>query len=216
MKICIISDTHGQHRQLKNMPAADILIHAGDICNFGSEKEVLDFNIWLGDLGYKKKIVIAGNHDKCLAQISTNEIRRKLLTNAIYLENSGIKIGGRLFWGSPITPKFEDWYFMEDRGEKIKKYWDQIPDNTEVLIIHGPAYGILDGVLRANGDIGDSVGCFDLLQRIRQLKKLKLHCFGHIHNQYGIHRSDDGIVFVNASSVNEEYELVNHPIVVEI
>jgi Icc-related predicted phosphoesterase len=212
----MISDTHSQHRQLKNMPEADILIHAGDICNYGTPEEVADFNNWIECLQYKKKIVIAGNHDKYLSSIPVQEINKTLLDNTIYLENSSIEIGGKLFWGSPITPRFMNWYFMEDRGEKIRRYWELIPDNTEVLITHGSPYGILDNILRANGDIGDSVGCFDLLQRIRQLKKLKLHCFGHIHNQYGMHRNNDGIIFVNASSANEDYEIVNQPIVIEI
>ena len=31
MKILFESDAHGQHRKLKNLPKADMLIHAGDI-----------------------------------------------------------------------------------------------------------------------------------------------------------------------------------------
>ena len=40
------------------------------------------------------------------------EQARGLLTNAIYLEDSGVEIDGVRFWGSPWTPTFMDWAFM--------------------------------------------------------------------------------------------------------
>lgn len=36
MKILHLSDTHGLHRRLKDMPAADVLIHTGDLTNNGT------------------------------------------------------------------------------------------------------------------------------------------------------------------------------------
>ena len=66
MNILHLSDTHNLHRQLSNMPAADIIVHSGDISFAGTGEEVLDFIEWLGDLDYKYKIFIAGNHDLAL------------------------------------------------------------------------------------------------------------------------------------------------------
>ena len=47
MKILHLSDTHGLHHRLKDMPAADVLVHTGDFTNNGTEEEVLDFLNWL-------------------------------------------------------------------------------------------------------------------------------------------------------------------------
>ena len=32
MKILHISDTHGRHEELTNLPNADIVVHSGDFC----------------------------------------------------------------------------------------------------------------------------------------------------------------------------------------
>jgi 3',5'-cyclic AMP phosphodiesterase CpdA len=66
MKILHISDTHGQHHQLTDLPSADIIIHSGDITEDGNEEEAFNFINWFCDLPYKHKIFIAGNHDCCL------------------------------------------------------------------------------------------------------------------------------------------------------
>ena len=63
MKILHISDTHGRHNNLTDLPEADILVHSGDFCFSGSDNEVLDFLNWFIELPYKHTILIAGNHD---------------------------------------------------------------------------------------------------------------------------------------------------------
>lgn len=205
-KIVCISDTHGQHRSL-NLPEGDILIHAGDISRVGKLNEIIEFNSWLGTLNYKHKIIIAGNHDF----IFENEynLAKSLITNAIYLEDSGVEIEGIKFWGSPVSPRFYDWAFNRDRGEDIKKHWDKIPKNIDVLITHGPPYGVLDKTVS-----GENVGCEDLLSKIQEIKP-KFSIFGHIHEGYGIFK-DKGITFINACSLNERYKIKNEPIVFEI
>lgn len=37
MKILHISDTHGRHEELTNLPNADIVVHSGDFCFSGAE-----------------------------------------------------------------------------------------------------------------------------------------------------------------------------------
>ena len=39
MKIIHISDTHGYHRWLTELPEADIIVHSGDFTMAGSEQE---------------------------------------------------------------------------------------------------------------------------------------------------------------------------------
>ena len=62
LRVVLISDTHMQHRKL-DMPKADMLIHAGDFTNKGRAKDIKDFDDWLGEMDYKHKIVVFGNHD---------------------------------------------------------------------------------------------------------------------------------------------------------
>lgn len=131
-----------------------------------------------------------------------------------YLENSGLSIDGINFWGSPVTPNFYEsyWAFNRSRGEKIKRYWDLIPKNTNVLITHGPAKGIGDYIK----DQKVNVGCEELEIKVRyELPELKLHVFGHIHDSY-MKKTIDGVTYVNASICTEQYVPKNAPIVVEL
>jgi 3',5'-cyclic AMP phosphodiesterase CpdA len=87
VRIVCISDTHGQHARL-SVPDGDVLVHAGDFMAFGdAPKEVVDFNHWLGKQPHRFKVVIAGNHDLMFERHPG--AAKELLSNAIYLENSG-------------------------------------------------------------------------------------------------------------------------------
>jgi len=202
MKFIAIADTHGFHRSLE-IPAGDILVHAGDLTRHGTLDDVQEFNDFLGSLPHPHKIVIAGNHDICF------EIYRKaceeLLTNCVYLQDQEVIIDGIKFYGSPWQPWFYDWAFNLERGPEIRAKWDLIPENTDVLITHGPPYGLGDLTAR-----GDSTGCQDLLEVIDQIKP-KLHIFGHIHEGYGMTSNRD-TTFINASSTDQMYRLINPPI----
>ena len=55
------------------------------------------------------------------------------------------------------------------------------------------------------------VGCEDLLARIKSLKHLKLHIFGHVHDPHG-ERNAFGIRFVNASMLDDNYKESFKPI----
>lgn len=209
MKITCISDTHSQYKKLI-LPKADILIIAGDIDLWEKTREVVDFNIWLDKQNYKYKIIIAGNHDRFIYE--NNSLFRALIHNYIYLENSGCEIEGIKIWGSPITPRFNDWFFMEDR-DKIQRYWNMIPNDTDILVTHGPAWGYGDKIKRGN-ILYQCLGCTSLLETVERIKP-KYHIFGHIHGSYGIEKNEY-TTFVNCSVCNEEYELVNAPIELEI
>lgn len=210
MKLICISDTHSLHRRIPEIPDGDVLIHAGDCLGQGTLENIKDLNDWLGTLPHRYKIVIAGNHDWAFQE--TPKQARQALNNAIYLEDSGIEIGGIRFWGSPWTPTFLDWAFMLDRGEQLCEKWALIPDNTDVLITHGPPKGIGD---EANlGFKSQNVGCADLLARIQELA-LKAHIFGHIHEGYGEYEQGQAKL-INASTCNARYEPRNAPIVMNL
>jgi Icc-related predicted phosphoesterase len=206
MIVVAISDTHQQHRWL-NIPKCDVLIHSGDLTYNGSLDSIKDFNAWIGELKaegvIREAIVIAGNHDWTF--YNAPKPAAKLLTNAIYLEDSGCEIEGVKFYGSPWTPRYFDWAFMKDEPDMAVP-WALIPDDTNVLITHGPPRGVLDRVDRD----GSEVGCVYLRKRIAQLK-LDFHIFGHIHEGYG-ERVIDGTTFLNAASVDLNYNITNEPI----
>ena len=204
MKIVFISDTHGQHRKLKNLPKADLIIHGGDVSKLGKAHEVEDFIHWFLRLDYAHKIFIAGNHDFYFEDYSPDFIQKKLTSNCHYLCNSGVEIEGVKIWGSPVTPTFFNWAFNVDRGKPIQKYWNMIPSDTDILLTHGPAGGILD---RTTSNI--NAGCDNLLKTVNKVKP-KFHLFGHIHEAYGKEKVKE-TTFVNGSLMNDDYNLVNNP-----
>lgn len=209
MKLTFISDTHSQHDLIK-LQSGDVLIHCGDISRKGSLEDIREFAAFIKEQEFRHKIVIAGNHDFCFEDERRSDAEDILKKNGIiYLNDSGINIDGVKFWGSPIQPVFFDWAFNRERGEDIKKHWDLIPDDTDVLITHGPPFGVLDEC--ANGE---KVGCTDLLNKVSTLK-IKVHAFGHIHEGYGVDIKD-GVSFVNACILDKNYKIKNKPITLEI
>jgi len=213
MRIVCVSDTHRQHRAVE-IPEGDLLIYAGDIACARESEPILtqDFNEWLAYLPCKWKVVIAGNHDAFFEK--EPKLARSTITNAFYLENNSIEIEGMKIWGSPYTPFFCDWSFGATVKE-IDKIWQGIPEDTNILVTHGPPFGILDILSHPQLDIDGmytwSGGCHRLRERLLLLKEVKLHVFGHIHEGYG--KRD---IYVNASIVDENYRLKNKPIVVNI
>lgn len=208
MKILFISDTHGQHRQLKNQPHADLIIHGGDCTRMGKDHEAEDFMRWFTALDYAHKVFIAGNHDFFFEGETPKSIKRFLTNNTYYLFNSSVIINGVKIWGSPYTPTFFNWAFNLDRGGEIAEMWRLIPSDTDILVTHGPPYGILDEV-----EVGLHVGCEELLEKVKQVQP-KFHLFGHIHEQYG-HVENGKITFINGSVPDESYVLKNKPVLFE-
>src|SRR6185369_9960531 len=60
MRIVATSDTHLSNPQL---PDGDVLIHAGDLCNYGSQSEYRRGLKWLASHKHPVKIYVPGNHD---------------------------------------------------------------------------------------------------------------------------------------------------------
>jgi len=212
MKICIISDTHGKHKQL-SLPDAEMIIHCGDFTSVGKEHEVRNFMKWYSNLDqYKYKLIIAGNHDKLFEQ-SSSWAKSLIPNNIVYLEDSEIIIEGIKFYGTPVQKIFFNWAF--NRTEAVlERHWKAIPDDTDVLITHSPPYGIGDYVsagYSTDGPQGSPSLYLEVVKRIRP----KIHCFGHIHEGYVI-KEIDGIKFINASNLNFNYDCVNEPIIVKI
>lgn len=197
MKILHLSDTHGCHRRLRNLPEADVVVHSGDFTMNGSETEAIDFMNWFCDLPYAHKIFICGNHDDCLYGANIDGLDQ----NVHYLCNSGIEIDGVKFYGVPM--------FMGDCvTDRQARNIEKIPLDTDVLITHSPAYGILD--FDDNINYGDE----QLLTKVMEVHP-RLHLFGHIHSQHGV-LTKDGITFSNGAIMNVGYTTLNVPNILEI
>lgn len=212
LKIVCISDTHGYHRHL-NVPEGDILVHAGDFMANGRSMESLrDFNDWLGSLPHPHRIVIAGNHD-LLFEAEPRDARAAI-SNAVYLENSGVALEGLNFWGCPATPVLRHMAFAVERGAASRKLWDRVPDGTDVLITHGPPFRVLD-----QDDIaGEHLGCQELTRAVLRAKP-RLHIFGHAHGGYGQETGPNNTWMVNCAllaRVGDGRLGLREPIIVEL
>jgi Icc-related predicted phosphoesterase len=205
LKIVAIADTHGMHRALR-VPAGDILIHAGDAVLHGTDREWADFNEWLGALDCPIRIYVPGNHDRLFADEPARG--RALLSNATVLIDGETTAGGLRIYGTPWSPTFNNWSFMADRGEPLRRKFGGIPAGIDVLVSHGPPKGILD---RMKPD-PFTLGSAELGEAVARVHPA-LHVFGHIHESYG-NLTQDGILFVNASACTATYQPVNRPITV--
>lgn len=206
MRIVCLSDTHGFHDGLE-VPAGDLLLHAGDATKHGSLEEIAAFNAFLGSLPHRHKVVVAGNHDFAFEREAT--LARELITHASYLQDEEVEIEGLRVWGSPWQPWFYDWAFNLQRGDEIRAKWDLVPAGIDVLVTHGPPLGHGD---RTHD--GRDVGCADLLDAIRRVRP-QLHVFGHIHEGHGRTREGETLC-VNASICTVGYRPTNPPIVVDL
>ena len=206
MRFTCISDTHGRHKLLK-IPDADVIFHSGDCTGRGRESEIVEFLEWYGKLPHKYKVLIAGNHD---FGFETDKEKYKKIAEdngIIYLQDSGCEIEGIKIWGSPQTPEFCNWAFNCWRTKEeyldnmtydyIGKYWAMIPEDTDILMTHGPPFGILDHCH------GGHVGCEKLRDKILEIKP-KYHIFGHIHEGRGVEDYGD-TKYINASSLDGSY-----------
>lgn len=209
MKLTFFSDTHKKHDRLI-FNGGDVLLFAGDLTSRGSLADVEKFAQFVGELNYKYKLIIAGNHDFCFENKDRMDAEKILQDHGlIYLNDSGFEVDKIKFWGSPIQPWFHDWAFNRKRGKDILAHWNLIPNDIDVLITHGPPHGVLDKCFH-----GERVGCEELMKTVKKIRP-KIHAFGHIHEEYGTMKIDETL-FVNACNLNETYQVVNQPIDIEI
>lgn len=213
--VCI-SDTHNQLNKIK-LPQGDVLLHAGDWTMKGTIPEVAQFAFDLRSAVNGctwGAVITAGNHDFLAEEEPAMTCDLLADSNSMYLQDSAVVIDGLKIWGSPWQPWFFDWAFNLERGEEIKSKWDLIPEDTDILITHGPPAGVLDNV-----PDGRNVGCQDLRDAVERVQP-KLHVFGHIHHSYGrgtwTWDSGKKTTFVNASICTENYKPTNLPLVIDL
>lgn len=223
----VISDTHNSHHTIKDLPPADFIFHCGDFSTYGTLREFLSFITWFSGLDqYTHKVFIAGNHDMILdngATWKTKSSKRKIdydlkdmcvevcrRLNVKYLENSSCHLMGLTIYGSPNSPKFGKWGFPMNTYEDEVKTYSHIPKHTDILLTHCPPRFILD----IGGRHNENLGSRGLQERVVSVKP-QVHCFGHIHESYGMTTFID-TKFINASYCGIPYSVHNEPIYFEV
>jgi Icc-related predicted phosphoesterase len=231
MKLVLISDTHNRHNHLTSvgmgniLPEGDLLIHSGDLTGVGHKGEVESVFKWFKEVAprYTHGVAfIAGNHDRSFDPKFNDGIQKpdwlleklsSLPSNIHYLENSDITINGVKIWGSPVSPWFhgDRWAFNVHRGADIWEVWDQISNDTDIVVTHGPVAYKLDYIPSQNV----YVGCEQLRVAMDRVKPI-IHTTGHIHESYGYEYGSNGVNYFNASICDEYYLPNNKPWEVEL
>ena len=204
VRLVLFSDTHELHREVDPIPAGDILLFAGDFSFFGQSRAMIkDFDVWLGELPHRHKIIVLGNHESTVA---TDVDRAKaLIANGLVLWDELVDVMGLRIWGAAPPASSTGL----DAMNKAKPYV-AIPNDLDILVTHEPPRGILDAV-PPSGHHAGSRELFDVIRRVRP----RLHVFGHIHAGYGWF--DTNITtFVNASLMGPDGDLVNRPVVLQM
>lgn len=242
IRFVLISDTHMLHRNLE-LPPGDILIHAGDFSNRGKEDEIKEFDAWLGELEYKHKVVVPGNHDTGTdgkALLKDRKQREKegetleeaVLENATLLSNKMVEVEGLRVFGFPFT--LDKWGLSwwahgvegEVEMENMLEEFNKMSENdggVDILVTHSPPHGVGD-----TNSLGLRCGSHTLrsLLQVDDSQQPGLWVFGHIHKCGGqAYRVSGGAghcktVLVNAASADSADDItrkgVRGPVVVDM
>lgn len=168
-----------------------------------------------------QQLIMKQAYEDAMALIDKYEVKYLNCKEFIY---EGLKI-----FGFPYTPsfhKYNGWAFNADRGAEMQKYQGRIPSDTDILITHGPPYGIMDEIpekLLKPEDEGEyKRGCHDMLNLIKKrLHSLQLVCFGHIHDQVGVRlinvSNTRKVLFSNGAVItNEGIQNIIHPLIITL
>lgn len=201
-RIASISDMHNDFPDASELEEVDLIVVAGDITKHGTLEELKTFNRWFGQLLKNwrfdnldtQAIVIGGNHDGALEKTDKRKLfeehlKRHTDGRAVYLQHQAMELpNGLKVFGTPFVPLFCKMAFNRETLER-QKLWAEIPNDVGLLITHTPAMGILDTVPlpypNSKGKYEEECGCHLLRSRLDELKALKAHIFGHIHEAGG-------------------------------
>ncbi len=211
-RVLTLSDTHfiplKSTRDTWDL-SVDLVVHAGDLTWAGDLEQVKAALEWLQELG-KPVVFTPGNHD-WLFQRNLDQVKRMLVwTPDIHLLiDEEVTVAGVRIWGSPWNPVYFDWAFNLPRGKPLREKWDHIPEGLDILLTHTPPAHHLDKTRS-----GQDAGCGELRKAVERTKP-RYHVFGHIHEGYGIEKTEH-TTYVNAAVCDREYKHVNMPQVIEI
>ena len=208
----VISDTHEHSLDGTTMPQVDVLLHTGDLTNFGEVGSLRESVKMLGTIKAELKLVIAGNHDISLdatprvenmseeEYANYHEAALEIMTGPLakeagitYLQEGTYTFtlsNGATFrvYASPYTAGSGSWAFPYDPQED--RFNDAKHTNRTSIATNPIPLGV--DVIMTHGPPrsildqvdGQNLGCANLLRAVSRTRPL-MHCFGHIHEGHG-------------------------------
>ena len=222
MKICALSDMHGQYDF--EIEPCDIVLICGDILPLKiqfksneSEEWLKTFFIpWCTNLPCDKVVFIAGNHD-FLFQRHDDRVRNLLegQDKVIYLNCEHYEYKGNVIYGTPWCKPFYDWAFMESIDASKRRYENLT--HFDILISHDSPYGVSDVLLQKDCWFADGthIGNRALTELIERVKP-SLVCHGHLHSTNHEEEKIGDTKIYNVSLLDEHYEMAYKPLYLEI
>lgn len=228
-RVQAIADLHGYLPHTSEVPECDLLLIAGDICpdyhqmskaRYGTDRKHnqdkgeqrqrhwLDtvFREWLEIIVARGTTVVAcwGNHDF----IGEHPFLVPDLP-WILLQDMEVTVHGLRIWGTPWTPNLRAWAFQLSDEANMARV-ENIPNGLDILMSHGPAYGLRDFVAPQFGskNVGDT---WLRLEFDRGRLIVPTLVCGHIHEERGLssHVLPDGstMAVVNVAHMDETYSV---------
>lgn len=201
LRICHISDTHGNFPKLKGN--YDLIVHSGDffpnyhVMNRNITKEILFQREWLNDNLYKIKtwlqkrpiIFILGNHDFLSPSLMEN-ILVEYGIDAINITDKIISFNEINFYGFPYVPIINGvWNYEKNLSEmeiEVNKMVKQLNKNyVNVLVTHSPLYRFLD-LTDSNDLIGNTIVTNALDFKLNKSRHPTHLLHGHCHEANGL------------------------------
>jgi len=218
VSILHLSDTHNIHGSIEQsfgLPKADILLHTGDVSNFGTDKEMADFDEWIGQIKdrFKHLYLISGNHDWLHSVDMVNkshlapeetlapDFMQRKFQNIELIDFKTVDVLGLKIHGSGWCPWFGDAApGDEPSSPKHRSIFNAFKEMRE------NSAGIEDPPMHRFDEIPEGVDIlmthgppqqiFDVtlrghwggsqsLRRNIEQKRPKMHLFGHVHEQRG-------------------------------
>jgi Icc-related predicted phosphoesterase len=213
-RVMVISDTHEHSFDRTTMPQVDVLLHSGDLTNFGELDSLRESVKIMGTIEAELKLVIAGNHDISLDKscrvenmseeeyLKYHEAALEIMTGplakeagATYLEEGAYTFtlsnsAKFTVYASPYTPGSGGWAFHTNLSTDRFNNTNQATLNRTSLIAN-PIPSSVDIVMTHGPPYSildqvdnQNLGCSNLLRAVSRARPL-MHCFGHIHEGHG-------------------------------
>ncbi|KEY63905.1 hypothetical protein S7711_10215 [Stachybotrys chartarum IBT 7711] len=202
LRIVCVSDTHNDNCT-KSIPDADIVIHSGDMTDYGTIEELRDAYRWIAALPHKVKIVIAGNHDIGLdkehklylpeaVELFTSESAQAAGIHYIDRQSKVIPLDTNYsrtlsVYGNPAQPDFLKssyaFTYLPHPSPEASDAWKTAPvvgTAASIWVTHGGPLGHLDWI-----PIPSLRGCEIQAQAVAKARPV-LAVFGHFHISHGV------------------------------
>lgn len=211
MIIAATSDLHGYLPDPPPWPC-DLVIIAGDIM---PDKRPIERQgdwcqttllPWIEEMTSVTKAPLYltwGNHDFAAIRLL---IPSDLTAYAVV--DRGFNILGSRFYFTPWVPNLGRWAYSFD-GDVPDRYREAIPDDTQILVTHGPPHGFGDATNNHTSN-WEHVGSPSLLERCQAIRVPIVIC-GHIHEGRGTYETPWQGAIYNVAALDRNYKPRERP-----